>query len=513
MLLFFKMNTIPLFKVFMSDDACEITNKTLRSGFISQGSKVEEFENELKKVFDYDKILTVNSATSGLTLAVRLLNLASDDEIISTPMTCFATTSAILAVTNAKIVWTDVDKSCHMDLDDLERKITNKTKVIMVVNWGGTIIDLEKIHDIISRKNKNIMIIQDCAHSFYAEYKNKKYNSEYNTISVYSFQAIKHLTTADGGCIILPNDLLYQRAKLLRWYGLSREYKNKKDFRIEHDIPESGFKFHMNDLNASIGLGNLPFIKDNINHVRKLATIYDKHLSNIVEIAKRPVNSNSSFWLYTIFIKEREQFIQWMRKCSITVSQVHTRNDRHSCVKQYQISLPQLDIINEELVCIPIGWWVTIDQVYYIIECIKQFVNKTMIRTLHEDDRISYCNLLSQLLKINCDVSDNEWVKFLHKNQMNTIIVCEFNGVVVGTGKVFIKTKIKDPVAHIEDIVVDFEYRGKGFGKKIINYLKEFAKQNNVYKTVLSASLENKKFYESCGFQKEGNEFVCRRIN
>lgn len=174
-------------------------------------------------------MVTVNSATSGLSLAYRLLNVCKHDEVISTPLTCLATTCAILPFTD-KIIWADTDpKTCNIDLDDVQAKITDKTKVISFVHWAGVPVNMDKIKSIQTYEkevnNKEIFIVEDCAHAFGAEWDGMKLgaNPGVNSIAVYSFQAIKHLTTGDGGVMLLPNKELYDRARLLRWYGIDRK--------------------------------------------------------------------------------------------------------------------------------------------------------------------------------------------------------------------------------------------------------------------------------------------------
>jgi dTDP-4-amino-4,6-dideoxygalactose transaminase len=259
------MEELSLFKVFMSPGISKPLIDTLQSGFISQGKKVEEFESKLKEWFNYPYILTLNSATSGLILAIKVLNLVEGDEILSSPLTCFATNVSILA-NGLNIKWVDVDpETCNINLDDLKNKITAKTKAILLVHWGGYPVDLDKIKEIqkytVDKFGFKIHVIEDCAHAFGAEYKNQKIGTHGN-ICVFSLQAIKHLTTGDGGLIFLPNKELYDRVKLLRWYGIDREYKNNKDYRLENDISEWGYKYHMNDINATIGIENLKYINE-----------------------------------------------------------------------------------------------------------------------------------------------------------------------------------------------------------------------------------------------------------
>ena len=265
---------ISLFKVFMSEDVKEPLVSTLFSGSITQGRQVEEFEAKLSETFSYPYIVTLNSATSGLTMAIRMIKdefeesgikISSADEVLSTPLTCMATNIPILA-NGMRIKWVDVDKTSGLiDLVDLENKITEKTKIIMFVHWGGYPVDIDRVNEILDRKEKEIgfrpRIIEDCAHAFLSEYKNKKIGTHGN-YAVFSLQAIKHLTTGDGGLLFCPTKKDYDMAKLLRWYGIDRNKRNYqgKDFRLEADVSDWGYKFHMNDINATIGLYNLPHI-------------------------------------------------------------------------------------------------------------------------------------------------------------------------------------------------------------------------------------------------------------
>jgi dTDP-4-amino-4,6-dideoxy-D-glucose/dTDP-4-amino-2,4-dideoxy-beta-L-xylose transaminase len=374
------MNKIPLFKVFMSQNVHKEVKKVLYSGFVGQGSQVQKFEQNLKNYIGNDMLCTTNSGTSALHLALHTLkkpyNLKDGDEVLCTPLTCTATNWPVLA-NNFKIKWVDVNpNNLNMDLDDLERKITPKTKVIMVVHWGGYPVDLDRIKKI-QQKTKELygfepIVIEDCAHGIGSTYKGKRLGNHGN-LCMFSFQAIKHITAVDGGMLTLPNQDLYDRAKLLRWYGIDRN-TNKVDFRCEEDIKEWGFKFHMNDISATIGMENLKSVDDMIIQHQDNAKYYNKHLDNSSEIRilERGEDRESSFWIYSMLVDKKEDFMKWMKECGIVVSQVHERNDIHSCVKEFKTHLPMLDKVIPELISIPVGWWVTNKQREYIVDCIKK---------------------------------------------------------------------------------------------------------------------------------------------
>jgi dTDP-4-amino-4,6-dideoxygalactose transaminase len=192
-------NKIDLFKVFMAPTAADEVAKVLNSGYIGQGPKVEDFEKELRQFFNHDYVNTLNSGTAGLHMALHLLKKPKKsiknyhgvafgdsnwpgweigDEVLATPMTCTASNWPILAH-NLKIKWVDIDpKTLNMDLDDLERKITPKTKVIMLVHWGGYPNDLDRIKEIQHRAYMRYgfkpAVIEDGAHSFGSEFKGNK---------------------------------------------------------------------------------------------------------------------------------------------------------------------------------------------------------------------------------------------------------------------------------------------------------------------------------------------------
>jgi len=378
------MEKIQLFKVFMADTAANEVSNVLNSGYIGQGPKVEEFENNIKKYFNHDYAFTTNAGTSSLHLALHLLKrphnnwpgIEDGDEVLATAMTCTASNWPILA-NGLKIKWVDIDpETLNMDLDDLARKITPKTKAIMLVHWGGYPNDLDKIKDIQKQAEElygfKPAVIEDGAHSFGSEYKGKKIGNHGN-LTMYSFQAIKHITAIDGGLLIAPHQELYRRGKLARWYGIDRD-GNKKDFRCEADISEWGYKFHMNDVSATVGIENLKHAERLISKHKENAAYYDKHLQNTtgITLLKREKGFDSSFWIYSMLVDDRDGFYKHMEKCNIVVSQVHERNDKHSTVREFRAPLPTLDKTIDKIVSIPVGWWVTPEQREYIVDCIKK---------------------------------------------------------------------------------------------------------------------------------------------
>ena len=371
------MQKIELFKVYMSKEAPDVVGDVLRSGWIGQAHKVEEFEEMLRNWFNVPYCNTVNAATSGLHLA---LHYAKDcdknhrDEVLTTPLTCTATNWPILA-NGLKIRWVDIEKdTCNVSMDDLERKLSPKTLAIMVVHWGGMACDLDRLKQI-QQKCQQVyghtpMIIEDCAHAWGASYNGLPIGTHGNTC-VFSFQAIKHLTTGDGGLIISPNSVMHADIKLLRWYGLDRT--SSKDFRCEQNVVNWGYKMHMNDIAAAIGICNIKDSAEIVRKHRENGQYYDVALQDIpgLTLLKKNPKVDSSYWVYTLRVERRDAFQKKMADAGIATSLVHKRNDLHTCVRDYRCPLPGLEVVAEDMICLPCGWWVTPEMREYIVSTIR----------------------------------------------------------------------------------------------------------------------------------------------
>lgn len=363
--------SIPLFKVFMSEDVLKPVNDTLMSGYIGQGPRVDAFEEALKPWVGSDHAVALSSGTAALQLALRLCNVGHGDEVISTAMTCTATNVVIPAL-GAKIVWADIDpKTGNIDPESIKKCITAKTKAIMMVHWGGYPCEIDEINAI--GKQHGIPVIEDAAHAFGASYNGKPIGSHSDFVC-FSFQAIKLLTTVDGGALVCKNKADYKRAKLLRWFGIDRETP-RKDFRCEEDVKEYGYKFHMNDVNATIGLHQLPHVEKNLKDGQKNGDGFRERLKDIrgVELLHYKNDRKSSYWLFSLLADNRIQFMKAMEEMGIVVSQVHARNDSHTMFKEFRKPLPGVEAFSEKQVSIPAGWWLSDRDFEHIVKSVQSF--------------------------------------------------------------------------------------------------------------------------------------------
>jgi dTDP-4-amino-4,6-dideoxygalactose transaminase len=355
----------------MPESVIEPIKATLLSGYIGQGPKVDEFEKALVPWVGHPNVLTLNSGTSALYLALKLAGVGPGDEVVSTPMTCLASNTPIVDH-KARIVWADIDPwTGNIDPLDVERKITPSTKAVIAVHWGGYPCELDELLRV--TRKYGIPLIEDAAHAFGAKYKGRLIGSV-SPLSCFSFQAIKHLATIDGGALVVGSNNDYRRGKLLRWYGIDRETP-RRDLRCESDVIEAGGKLHMNDVNATVGLEQLKYVESVLNAHRGNAAFYDIALEGLRRVKKLRYQPDrvGSYWLYTIRVDDQDGFYDFMAKRGVMVSKVHVRNDIHTCFKEFRRNLPGVDEFSSREMSIPVGWWVTNVDREMVMQAIREW--------------------------------------------------------------------------------------------------------------------------------------------
>jgi dTDP-4-amino-4,6-dideoxygalactose transaminase len=355
---------IELFKVSMAEDVADYILPVLKSGYVAQGPKVDELENKLWEILKTKtKPVTVNSGTTAIDLALDLSGVGYGDEVISTPMTCFATQIGAIH-RGAKIRWADVDPLTGLiDPESVRSLITDKTKAIIAVNWAGRLPNYNAL------KSFGVPVIEDAAHCWGS----LPENVERGDYICYSFQAIKFLTTSDGGIVVCPEDKERQ-ARTLRWFGLDRD--SNEDFRYRQNIKQAGYKYHMNDVSASIGLANLSLANAGLEKSRANAKELHARLSGLPHIVMPPFDENSSYWIFPILVNgpDRDGFIKYLAKNNIVGSPTHHRNDENDCVVHFkEKDLPNLEHFNRNQLNIPVGWWLTREDIDHIIKTITDW--------------------------------------------------------------------------------------------------------------------------------------------
>lgn len=329
---------------------------TIHSGYIGQGPRVDEFEDRLLEAWDLPcRPLATSSCTHALDLAYHLCGITQGSEVISTPTTCSAT-NIPLVNRGAKIVWADVDRVTGLiSPDDVKKRITERTKAIVAVDWAGRPCDYQRL------KSFGVPVIQDSAHRLGLTH-------EHGDYVCWSFQAIKFLTTGDGGALLVPTEQRY-RAELLRWYGLDR--KTSASFRCEQNIKEAGYKYHMNDIAATIGLGNFDEAYENCQINIENAKLYSERFSDL-PFTTPPPDPQCPFWIYSLITGNRSSLQAYLRGSGIESGQVHRSCDRHDVMRGTEI-LNGVFSFDLSQLSIPVGWWLTESDKELVIGSVRRF--------------------------------------------------------------------------------------------------------------------------------------------
>jgi dTDP-4-amino-4,6-dideoxygalactose transaminase len=250
-----------------------------------------------------------------------------------------------------------------MDPEHVAKLITNRTRAIIAVNWGGRFADYQSL------KKFGVPVIEDAAHNWDVFLDQPVERGDY---ICYSFQAIKFLTTADGGILICPEHTEAE-ARILRWYGLDRT-KNES-FRCTQNITKVGFKYHMNDVNATIGIENLPYAYDSVMASRSNSQHLCDNVSNPL-LTVPDYDPTSSYWLFSMHVQAglKDHFIKYLENNGISSSPVHFRNDLYDSTIHFQESqLPGVDSFTDTQICIPNGWWVSKQDLDHITETLNKY--------------------------------------------------------------------------------------------------------------------------------------------
>jgi dTDP-4-amino-4,6-dideoxygalactose transaminase len=316
---------LPFSKPSISRAAIDEVVSCLESGWITTGPRVAKFTEDLKNYLGAPFVLPLASATAGLHLALLALDIKPGDEVITTPLT-FAATLNTIVLAGAKPVLVDIEPgTLNMDMNRVIDAITEKTRIIMPVHFAGLPVDLDSVYD--TAKKYNLRVIEDAAHAIGTEYKGKRIGS-FGDVQVFSFHPNKNMTTGEGGCVTVRDEVIAKRIGLLRFHGIDREAWNRygKSGNQDYEIVMPGFKYNMMDLQAALGLHQLAELEGFIARRTELAERYQEILADWPQLSlpQEPHFSHRHAWhLYTPLINEesagmtRDDFMQKMKEKNI----------------------------------------------------------------------------------------------------------------------------------------------------------------------------------------------------
>lgn len=368
---------IPVFRPSYGKEELAEVEKVLQSGWAGLGPKTEQFEKDFAAYIGVPHASAMNSCTAALYLAYQTVGIEGG-EVITTPMT-FVSTNHEIIHNGAKPVFCDIEPdTLNMDAKQIEKLITKKTKAIVTVHYGGHACDLDPILEI--AKKHNLALIEDCAHAAGGEYKGKKLGS-IGDIGCFSFHAVKNLACGDGGMATTRNPDYDRRLRRLRWMGINKDTWNRTEVTQKYSwfytVEEFGYKSHMNDIAAAIGIAQLKKL-DALNARRRAVTqIYNKEFASLgwlkPPVEKPYARSSNHNYCAQVDEKLRDEFVTYLAGKEIAASVHYFPNHLYEIYKPYTRSLPVAEAAWKRIAILPLFPDLTDSQVGQIVDAVKKF--------------------------------------------------------------------------------------------------------------------------------------------
>jgi len=359
----------PLFRPNVAHDVVTTLYDVFASGALTQGAREAELETVLSQLFG-NRLALTNSCTSALDLAAHLAPIRPNSIVLTTAQTCAATNS-VFVHRGAILGWVDVDPlTGNITPTTLERwfdenpslSVQHRVSALVTVDWGGRPCDYDSLRAVLDRRlHTGVTIIEDAAHATLAEYKQTPIARSGGDFVCFSFQAIKHLTTGDGGALACRAPQIdHFRACKLKWFGIDRTLPGP---RFMQDIEEVGFKYHMNDVAAAIGLANVKELPTTMAAHRSNARQLWERLLSVPKISLADFDYGSSYWFFPLLTDERDSLVATLDSAGIESSQVHRRNDSLTAFRRASLvahtTLQGLDSFSQRQLNLPCGRWMT----------------------------------------------------------------------------------------------------------------------------------------------------------
>ena len=345
---------IVLFHPHVPESAIEGVADTLRTRWIGQGPKVERFEEEFQLALGSSHHpVAVGSCTDAIHLAYVLCNLKPGDEVIVPVFTCTATNIPLL-YHGVRIRFADAQRgTMNIDPQHVRSLVTDRTRAIVCVHYGGLPCDMDELQAIAT--DAGVPLIEDAAQAVGASYKGVPVGA-ISDFTAFSFQAIKHITTGDGGMLMIRDPQLVAKTKRIRWFGIDREAKQGGTW--QNDISEIGYKYQMTDIGAAMGLAALETLDDVLALRKSILARYIQRLAGIdgIEVVGAEFQDRvHAAWLCTVLVDRRKDLERKLRDASIESGQVHFRNDRYSVFADFREGeLPNMNALEERYLVLPL---------------------------------------------------------------------------------------------------------------------------------------------------------------
>lgn len=372
---------IPLFNLNFDGKEAQAAYDTIQSGWISTGPKCEELENMFVDMFHVNYAVSMSNCTDALHLCCLVCGVGPGDEVLCPSLT-FAASANCIRYAGATPVFCDIVGSDHINIDpqDIEKKITDKTKAILVVHMAGFPCKMDEIMAI--AKKHNLKVIEDACHGPLSEYKGKKLGT-IGDCAAFSFFSNKNISTGEGGMFISNNKELADKARLLRSHGMTTmSYQRAGGHATAYDIVELGYNFRLDDIHAAIAIEQLKKLPGDLDTRLAVRARYVERLSKIANVVV-PFADNTEFvsnYIMPIVItkgtvEDRDKMREAIHAAGIQTSVHYPAIHRFSIYKEYGAVLPQAEYVTDHEITLPMYAALTMEQVDFICDTVDKVVN------------------------------------------------------------------------------------------------------------------------------------------
>lgn len=372
---------VPLFELKLEEDEHEGVRQVLASNWLTMGEVTRAFESAFAEYLGAKHAVAVNSATAALHLAYHALGLGPGDEVICPSLTFVATANAIL-YTGAKVVFADISGGEDLTIspDDIESRINDKTKAIVVVHYAGFACDMDRILEI--ARNHGLFVVEDAAHAPGADYGGRKLGA-IGDVGCFSFFGNKNMTTAEGGMVVTDSDEIAEKIKVARSHGMtSLTWDRFRGHDFSYDVIDLGYNYRIDDLRSSLGLAQLRKLDTNNQRRRAAWELYRQRLNSVEEI-RMPFSGfrgNSSYHICPVLLSgrvDRNGLMGYMREHGVQTSvhypPVHLFSYYKGLIPS-NAGLPRTEYVGSREVTLPLYPSIDEQQIDHVVECIRNFL-------------------------------------------------------------------------------------------------------------------------------------------